>query len=54
MNKRIDELAKLRRKELDAHEVDAAKAGKADGFDIAAKKALRKSVKDNALLRPGP
>ena len=29
-------------------EAKAAKAGKADGFDIAAKKALRKSVKDNA------
>jgi hypothetical protein len=49
INKRIDELSKLRRKELDAHEAAAAKAGKADGFDIAAKKALKKSVADNPL-----
>jgi len=46
---RIDELTKLRRKELDAHEAAAAKAGKADSFDVAAKKALRKSVADNKL-----
>ncbi len=38
--------------ELDAREEKAAKEGKADGFDVAAKKALRKSVKDNALVRP--
>jgi len=49
INKRIDELTKLRRKELDAREVAAAKDGKADGFDIAAKKALKKSVSDNPL-----
>jgi len=49
INKRIDELTKLRRAELDASEAKAAKEGKADGFDIAAKKALKKSVKDNAL-----
>jgi Mg-chelatase subunit ChlD len=41
---RIDELSKLRKKELDAREKDAEKAGVADGFDVAAKKALRKSV----------
>jgi hypothetical protein len=49
ITKRIDELSKLRQKELDAHEAAAAKAGAADGFDVAAKKALRRSVKDNAL-----
>ena len=49
INKRIDELSKLRKKELDARETAAAKEGGADGFDVAAKKALRKSVKDNAL-----
>jgi Mg-chelatase subunit ChlD len=48
INKRIDELSTLRRTELDADEAKAAKEGKADGFDVAAKKALRKSVKDNA------
>jgi hypothetical protein len=49
INKRIDELGRLRRSELDAHEAAAHKAGIADGFDIAAKKALKKSVDDNAL-----
>ena len=49
ITKRIDELTNLRRKELDAKETAAAKAGKADGFDRAAKKALRKSVADNPL-----
>src|SRR4029077_11775018 len=44
ITQRIDELTNLRRKELDAKETAAAKAGKADGFDRAAKKALRKSV----------
>jgi hypothetical protein len=44
INRRIDELSKLRKKELDAHEVAAAREGAADGFDVAAKKALRKSV----------
>lgn len=48
INKRIDELSKLRKKELDARDAAAAKEGKADGFDVAAKKALRKSVMDNA------
>ena len=48
INKRIDELSKLRKKELDAREAAAAKEGAADGFDVAAKKALRKSVKANA------
>jgi hypothetical protein len=46
---RIDELTKLRRKELDAHEAADAKAGKRDGFDVAAKKALKKSVSDNPM-----
>jgi hypothetical protein len=41
---RIDELSKLRKQELDAREKDAEKAGVADGFDVAAKKALKKSV----------
>jgi Mg-chelatase subunit ChlD len=49
INKRIDELSKLRKKDLDTRDAAAAKEGKADGFDVAAKKALRKSVKDNAL-----
>jgi Mg-chelatase subunit ChlD len=49
INKRIDELSKLRRKELDAHEASEAKAGRADGFDVAAKKALKKTVSDNPL-----
>jgi Mg-chelatase subunit ChlD len=49
ISKRIDELSKLRRKELDAHEAAAAKAGKADSFDVAAKKALKRSVADNPL-----
>jgi Mg-chelatase subunit ChlD len=48
INKRIDELTTLRKRELDARDATAAKEGKADGFDLAAKKALRKSVKDNA------
>jgi Mg-chelatase subunit ChlD len=47
INKRIDELSKLRKTELDARDAAAAKEGKADGFDVAAKKALRKSVKSN-------
>ena len=49
LNKRIVELSKLRKKELDAHEAAAAKAGRADSFDVAAKKALKKSVADNPL-----
>jgi hypothetical protein len=49
INKRIDELSRLRRSELDAREAAAHKAGIADGFDVAAKKALKKSVDDNAL-----
>jgi Mg-chelatase subunit ChlD len=44
INKRIDELTRLRKEELDKREKDEAKAGVADGFDVAAKKALRKSV----------
>jgi Mg-chelatase subunit ChlD len=47
LSKRIDELSALRRKELDAREAKAAKEGGADGFDVAAKKALRSSVKAN-------
>jgi len=44
INKRIDELSTLRKKELDAREKDAEKKGVADGFDVAAKRALRSSV----------
>ena len=44
INRRIDELSKLRKKELDAKEVVSAREGTADGFDVAAKKALKKSV----------
>jgi hypothetical protein len=44
INKRIDELTRLRKVELDKREKDEAKAGVADGFDVAAKKALRSSV----------
>lgn len=44
ISKRIDELSRLRKSELDKREKDAEKAGVADGFDVAAKKALRKSV----------
>jgi hypothetical protein len=46
---RIDEIGKLRQAELDAREKAAAKEGKGDGFDVAARKALKKSVEDNAL-----
>ena len=49
INERIVELSKLRRKELDAHEDAAARSGAADGFDVAAKKALKQSVEANAL-----
>ena len=49
VSRRIDALSRLRKSELDAREAASAKAGVADGFDVAAKKALRKSVKDNAL-----
>ena len=49
INARIGELSKLRRKELDAREEAAARSGAAEGFDVAAKKALKKSVSDNAL-----
>ena len=44
ISQRIDELSKLRKKELDARESEAEKKGVADGFDVAAKKALRSSV----------
>ena len=40
INKRIVELSKLRRKELDAREAGRRAQGAADGFDVAAKKAL--------------
>jgi hypothetical protein len=49
ISRRIDELGKLRQAELDAREKAAAKEGKGDGFDLAARKALKKSVTDNAL-----
>jgi Mg-chelatase subunit ChlD len=44
ITRRIDELSKLRSKEIREHEAAAAEAGVADGFDVAAKKALKKSV----------
>jgi hypothetical protein len=49
INAQIRTLSDKRRNELDAREAAAAKAGRADGFDVAAKKALKKSVDDNAL-----
>jgi len=49
INKRIDELSKLRRAELDRREAAAHEAGVVDGFDAVAKRALKKSVEDNAL-----
>jgi hypothetical protein len=49
INKRIDELSKMRRAELDARDTARHKAGVADGFDAVAKRALKKSVEDNAL-----
>jgi len=49
LNTRIVELSKLRRKELDAREEAAARSGAAEGFDVAAKKALKRSVSDNPL-----
>lgn len=48
ISQRINELGRLRKAELDDKEGAAAKAGQADGFDVAAKKALRKSVESNA------
>jgi hypothetical protein len=42
---RINELSRLRRAELEKSERDAEKAGVADGFDVAAKKALRATVR---------
>jgi hypothetical protein len=47
--RRIDELGRLRKAELDAREAAPADKGAADGFDVAAKKALRRSVEANAL-----
>ena len=44
ISKRIVDLTRLRKAELDKREKDAEKAGVVDGFDVAAKKALRKSV----------
>ena len=49
VSRRIEELGRLRQSELDRRDAAAAKAGTADGFDGAAKKALRKSVSDNPL-----
>src|SRR6266545_4533335 len=49
ISRRIDALGRKRKAELDTREAAAAKAGVADGFDVAAKKALQKSVSDNAL-----
>jgi hypothetical protein len=42
---RINELSRLRRAELETSERAAEKAGVADGFDVAAKKALRATVR---------
>jgi len=44
ISRRIDELTRLRQAELDAGEAAAAARGVGDGFDGAAKKALRSSV----------
>ena len=52
INERIVELSKLRRKELDAREEAAARSGAAEGFDVAAKKALKKSVKRQRPVGP--
>ena len=49
VSQRIDELARLRKADLEAQEAAAASAGAADGFDLAAKKSLKRSVSDNAL-----
>ena len=49
ISRRIEELARLRNTELDTKAAAAKKAGVADGFDAVAKKALKKSVSDNAL-----
>ena len=49
VSKRIEELSKQRAAALEGKRAEAAKAGAAGGFDDAAKKALRKSVKDNPL-----
>jgi hypothetical protein len=48
ISQRIDELSRLRQADLDAQERVASKGGAADGFDVAAKKALRRSVESNA------
>jgi hypothetical protein len=47
LTRRIDELSRLRKTELDRNEAAAAKAGAPAGFDTAAKSALKKSVSDN-------
>jgi hypothetical protein len=44
LNARIQELTQLREKDLGAQEAAAARAGAGEGFDAAAKKALRRSV----------
>ncbi len=49
ITRRIDELSKKRADELERKRAAAEKAGARGGFDDAAKKALRKSVKDNPL-----
>jgi len=45
LNKRIDELTRLRTKHIAEQERKAEAAGASDGFDVAAKKSLRKSVR---------
>ena len=49
ISRRIDELSKKRAAELDRKRSAAAKEGATGGFDDAAKKTLRKTVKENAL-----
>ena len=49
ITRRIDELGRLRRCELDSKRAAAKKAGAADGFDAVAKRSLKQSVSDNAL-----
>jgi Mg-chelatase subunit ChlD len=47
LDKRIDELTRLRAKHIEEQERKAEAAGDVDAFDVAAKKSLRGSVKSN-------
>jgi len=49
LDKRIAELTRLRARHIEDEERKAEAAGAADGFDVAAKKSLRKSVKAKPL-----